>query len=81
MATRRITVEVEVPEGLEGLGEEELARIARSALERRLLILKELEDLIPEPLMSEEEILELDREVKRSLARRIEDELSKVHSD
>ncbi|MEB3861610.1 MAG: hypothetical protein GSR84_05235 [Desulfurococcales archaeon] len=81
MATRRITVEVEVPEGLEGLGEEELARIARSALERRLLILKELEDLIPEPLASEEEILELDREIKRALARRIEDELSKVRGD
>ncbi len=81
MATKKITVEVEVPEGLEGIGEEELAKIARSALERRLLILKELEDLIPEPLASEEEIMEMDREIKRALARRIEDELSKDRGD
>ncbi len=81
MATKKITVEVEVPEGLEGIGEEELAKIARSALERRLLILKELEDLILEPLASEEEIMEMDREIKRALARRIEDELSKDRGD
>ncbi|MEB2835916.1 MAG: hypothetical protein GSR80_000767 [Desulfurococcales archaeon] len=75
--TRRIIVEVEVPEGLDHLSDEALAGMARAALERRLLLLKELEELIPEPIAGEEEIMELDRILKRALARRLEDELSK----
>ncbi|MCE4599198.1 MAG: hypothetical protein F7C81_03265 [Desulfurococcales archaeon] len=74
MATKKITIEVEVPEGLEEVDEELLAGIARSAIERRLLLLKELEELIPEPIATEEEIKEIDKEIKRAIARRLEDE-------
>ena len=76
VATKKVVIEVEVPEGMEWLGEDELARMARAALERRLLLLRELDELIPEPLASEEEIMEMDRMIKRGLARRLEDELS-----
>ena len=69
--TRKIVVEVEVPEGL-GLSDEVLARMARAGLERRLRLLQELDKLVPEPLVSEEEIMEIDRRVKRSLARRLQ---------
>ncbi len=74
VATKKITIEVEVPEGLEEVDEELLAGIARSAIERRLLLLKELEELIPEPIATEEEIKEIDKEIKRAIARRLEDE-------
>ena len=70
--TRRITIEVEVPEGLE-LGEEALARMARAGLEKRLRLLMELDRLIPEPLVDEEEVMEIDRKVKRRLARRLQE--------
>jgi len=76
VATKKVVIEVEVPEGMEWLGEDDLARMARAALERRLLLLRELDELIPEPLASEEEIMEMDRVIKRGLARRLEDELS-----
>ena len=70
--TRRIVVEVEVPEGLE-LGDEVLARMARAGLEKRLRLLMELDRLIPEPLVDEEEVMEIDRKVKRQLARRLQE--------
>jgi hypothetical protein len=78
--TRKITVEVEVPEGLEWIDERILAGMARAALERRLFLLKRLEELVPEPLAAEEEIMKIDRLIKRSLARRLEDELSSSNS-
>ena len=69
--TRKIVVEVEVPEGL-GLSDEVLARMAKAGLERRLRLLQELNKLVPESLVSEEEIMEIDRRVKRGLARRLQ---------
>ena len=69
---KRITIEVEVPEELE-LGEEVLARMARAGLEKRLRLLMELDRLIPEPLVDEEEVMEIDRKVKRQLARRLQE--------
>lgn len=75
---RRVVVEVNVPEGFEQLDEKTLAGIARAAIEKRLFLLKRLEELVPEPLASEEEIVEMDRTVKRTLARRLENELSEV---
>jgi len=74
--TRKITIEVEVPEGFEWLNGKVLAGMAKAALERRLFLLKRLEELIPEPLATEEEIMEMDRIIKKSLARRLENELS-----
>ena len=70
MTARKITIEVEVPEGLEWLNEKAIASMAKAALEKRLQILKQLEELIPEPLASEEEIMKIDREIKKALARR-----------
>ena len=69
---KRITIEVEVPEELE-LGEEVLVRMARAGLEKRLRLLMELDRLIPEPLVDEEEVMEIDRKVKRQLARRLQE--------
>ena len=78
MVARKVVVEVEVPEGLEWVSEEVLAGMARAALERRVFLLKRLDELIPKPLASEEEILEIDRALKRALARRLENEHSGI---
>ena len=74
MTARKVTIEVEVPEGLEWLNEKAIASMAKAALEKRLKLLKQLEELIPEPLASEEEIMEIDREIKKALARRLANE-------
>ncbi len=70
---KKIVVEVEIPEGFE-VDEKALARMVRAAVERKLFLLQRLEELVPSPLASEEEIMEMDRVIKRSLAQRLEHE-------
>ena len=77
---RKVVVEVEVPENLGWLDEEDLAGMAKASIERRLRLLKRLEALIPKPLASEEEIMDADRDVKKRLSRRLENEQPR-HSD
>ena len=83
MATKKITVEVEVPEELARVIERTpwlkkvIAQEGVEGLRRRMERQAQLDLLTPETRVTEEEILELDREIKRGLARRIEDELSK----
>ena len=66
-------MEVEVPEGFE-VDEKTLARMIRASVERKLFLPQRLEELVPGPLASEEEIMDIDRVIKRSLARRLEHE-------
>ena len=86
MATRRITVEVEVPEELARVIERApwlkkvIAQEGVEGLKRRMERQAQLDLLTPETRVTEEEIMEMDREIKRALARRIEDELSKDSS-
>ena len=70
---KKIVVEVEIPEEFE-VDEKTLARMARAAVERKLFLLQRLEELVPSPLASEEEIMEMDKVIKRSLAQRLEHE-------
>ncbi len=87
MATRRITVEVEVPEELARVIERApwlkkvIAQEGVEGLKRRMERQAQLDLLTPETRVTEEEIMEMDREIKRALARRIEDELSKDRGD
>ena len=86
MASRKITVEVEVPEELARVIEKApwlkkiIAQEGVEGLRKRMERQAQLDLLTPETRVTEEEILELDREIKRALARRIEDELSKDSS-
>ena len=86
MATKKITVEVEVPEELARVIERApwlkkvIAQEGVEGLRRRMERQAQLDLLTLETQVAEEEILELDREIKRALARRIEDELSKDSS-
>lgn len=79
--TRRITVEVEVPEELAEAIERApwLRRVIAlegvEGLRRRMELLARLDLLTPETSITEEEIMEIDRKLKHSLARRLEDEL------
>ena len=82
MATRKVVIEVEVPEDLAVVLERApwlkkvIAREGVEGLRRRLMLQAELDLLTPDIDVSEEEIMEMDRVIKRSLARRLEDELS-----
>ena len=81
--TRRVTIEVELPEDIAGLVERVpwlrrvIAEEGVEGLRRRLERQARLDILTPETEVSEEEIMEMDRILKRALARRLENELSK----
>ncbi|MEB2835909.1 MAG: hypothetical protein GSR80_000760 [Desulfurococcales archaeon] len=81
--TRKVTIEVELPEEIAGLVERVpwlrrvIAEEGVEGLRRRLELQARLDLLTPETGLTEEEIMELDRILKRALARRLEDELSK----
>jgi len=76
VATKKVVVEVEVPEEVAVLLEANplvrrlLGELGVRELEKRLLDLAVLDSLAPGPGLSEEEILELDEKVKEGLARR-----------
>ena len=83
MATKKITIEVEVPEDLARAIEKApwlrtvIAREGLEGLRRRLELQARLDLLTPETDITEEEIMEMDRIIKRALAERLENELSK----
>lgn len=76
VATRKVVIEVEVPEEVAVLLEANplvkrlLGELGVRELERRLLDLAVLDSLSPGPGLSEEEIMEIDEKVKEGLARR-----------
>ena len=82
VATKKVVIEVEVPEDLAVVLERApwlkkvIAREGVEGLRRRLMLQAELDLLTPDIDVSEEEIMEMDRMIKRGLARRLEDELS-----
>ena len=79
---RKIVVEIEVPEELGVLIEKipwlkkVLAEEGIQGLRRRLQSQAELDLLTPDINIDEETIMEMDRIIKRGLARRLENELS-----
>ena len=81
MTTKKITIEVEVPEDLARAIEKHpwlrqvIAHEGLEGLRRRLELQARLDLLTPDTDITEEEILEMDRVIKRALARRLQHEL------
>ena len=87
MGTRRTRVEIEEPEWLAEAIERVpwlgrvLALECMEGLRSRMVLLARLDLLTPETRVTEEGIMEMDRRLRRGLARRLEDELhSHSHS-
>ncbi|MEB3806566.1 MAG: hypothetical protein GSR73_03525 [Desulfurococcales archaeon] len=86
MATKKVTIEVEVPEELAKVIEKTpwlkkiIAREGIEGLKRRMELQAQLDLLTPEIHITEEEIMEIDRKIKRALARRLQNELPQDNS-
>ena len=84
--TRKVTIEVELPEELARVIEKTpwlkkvIAREGIEGLRRRMELQAQLDLLTPETSITEEEIMEIDREIKRALARRLQNELPQDNS-
>ena len=86
MATKKITIEIEVPEDLAWAIEkypwlrQVIAHEGLEGLRRRLELQARLDLLTPDTDITEEEIMEMDRMIKRALARRLQHELHQSDS-
>ena len=86
MATKKVTIEVEVPEELARVIEKTpwlkkiIAREGIEGLRRRMELQAQLDLLTPEIQITEEEIMEIDRKIKKALARRLQNELPQNNS-
>ena len=84
--TRKVTIEVELPEELARVIEKTpwlkkvIAREGIEGLRRRMELQAQLDLLTPETSITEEEIMEIDRKIKRALARRLQNELPQDNS-
>ena len=82
MATKKLTIEVEVPEDIARIVEKKpwlreiIANEGIEGLRKRLAKQALLDLLTPDVNVTEEEIMEMDKIIKRALARRLENELS-----
>jgi len=86
MSTKKVTIEVEVPEELARVIEKTpwlkkiIAREGIEGLRRRMELQAQLDLLTPEIQITEEEIMEIDRKIKKALARRLQNELPQDNS-